>query len=33
LRDGIRLARESIQSGNALSCLNKLTAFTQKIDG
>jgi anthranilate phosphoribosyltransferase len=33
LRDGIRLARESIQSGGALSCMEKLIDFTQKIAG
>ena len=33
LRDGIRLARESIQSGSALSCLEKLIDFTQRIAG
>jgi anthranilate phosphoribosyltransferase len=33
LRDGIRLARESIQSGSALSCLVRLIDFTQKLTG
>jgi anthranilate phosphoribosyltransferase len=31
LHEGIRLARESIQSGRALSCLEKLIDFTQKF--
>lgn len=31
LRDGIELARESIRSGKALSCLEKLVALTQKL--
>jgi anthranilate phosphoribosyltransferase len=31
LRDGIELARESIRSGRAMTCLNKLAAFTQKL--
>jgi anthranilate phosphoribosyltransferase len=33
LRDGIRLARESIESGSALSCLERLIDFTQEIAG
>ncbi len=31
LREGIHLARESIRSGKALSCLEKLIALTQKL--
>jgi anthranilate phosphoribosyltransferase len=31
LRDGIRLARESIRSGNALSCLQKLVDLSQTL--
>ncbi len=31
LRDGIRLARESIRSGKALACLQKLIALSQKL--
>jgi anthranilate phosphoribosyltransferase len=31
LRDGIELARESIRSGKALSCLEKLIELTQKL--
>jgi anthranilate phosphoribosyltransferase len=31
LRNGIELARESIRSGKAMICLNKLAAFTQKV--
>jgi anthranilate phosphoribosyltransferase len=31
LREGIQLARESIRSGRALSCLEKLIALTQKL--
>ena len=31
LRDGIQLARESIQSGQALSCLRKLVNLSQKL--
>jgi anthranilate phosphoribosyltransferase len=31
LRDGIQLARESIRSGNALSCLQKLIELSQKL--
>ncbi len=31
LREGIELARESIRSGNALSCLNRLIELTQKL--
>jgi anthranilate phosphoribosyltransferase len=31
LRDGIQLARESIQSGSALSCLQKLVSLTHDL--
>jgi len=31
LRDGIELARESIESGKALSCLNRLIELTQRL--
>jgi anthranilate phosphoribosyltransferase len=31
LRDGIQLARESIRSGSALTCLDRLVDFTQKL--
>jgi anthranilate phosphoribosyltransferase len=31
LREGIELARESIESGKALSCLNRLIELTKKI--
>jgi anthranilate phosphoribosyltransferase len=31
LREGIELARNSIKSGNALSCLNRLIELTQKL--
>jgi anthranilate phosphoribosyltransferase len=31
LRDGIQMARESIRSGSALSCLDRLIDFTQKL--
>ena len=31
LRDGVELARESIQSGNALSCLQKLVKLSQTL--
>jgi anthranilate phosphoribosyltransferase len=31
LRDGIQLARESIQSGKAMSCLQNLITLTQKL--
>jgi anthranilate phosphoribosyltransferase len=33
LRDGIELARESIESGKALSCLNRLIELTQSVAG
>ena len=33
LRDGIDLARESIESGKALSCLNRLIELTQSVAG
>jgi anthranilate phosphoribosyltransferase len=31
LREGIELARESIRSGNAMSCLSRLIDLTQKL--